>query len=168
MELRELDPKTYAGRKFTARYQSSGYYDIRPGEDGFRIVYVPFGTTVQRSFDDEFFGEWLEDPVAFGAFEDGVLIGYVEGSPEGWNNRYRISNICIFDDSARRSGVGTRLMEAVTKAAEASGARMIVTPRDIDAQIRFLSAVLAGAINRTLHPNLTAEDFAQFVPFSCV
>ena len=126
MELRELDPKTYAGRKFTARYQSSGYYDIRPGEDGFRIVYVPFGTTVQRSFDDEFFGEWLEDPVAFGAFEDGVLIGYVEGSPEGWNNRYRISNICVFEPSGRSRGVGTRLIERITETARASGARMLV------------------------------------------
>ena len=48
----------------------------------------------------------------------------------------------------------------------ASGAGMIVTPRDIDAQIRFLSAVLSGAINRALHPKLTGEDFAQFVPFS--
>lgn len=43
------------------------------------------------------------------------------------------------------------------------GGTMIVTPRDIDARIRFLSAVLSGALNRTLHPDLTEEDFAQFV-----
>ena len=168
MIVKPLDKAAYAGKKFTVRYRTGGYYDIRPSERGFRIDYVPFDAPVEKSFDDEFFGEWLEDPSAFGVFEGDRLAAFVEGSPERWNNRYRISNICIFDDSARRSGVGTRLMEAVTKAAEASGARMIVTPRDIDAQIRFLSAVLAGAINRTLHPNLTAEDFAQFVPFSCV
>ena len=54
-----------------------------------------------KSFDDEFFGEWLEEPVAFGAFEGERLLGYVEGAPEGWNNRYRISNICIFEENAR-------------------------------------------------------------------
>ena len=43
------------------------------------------------------------------------------------------------------------------------GEEMIVTPRDIDAQIRYLSAVLSGAINLALHPGFTEEDFAQFV-----
>lgn len=43
------------------------------------------------------------------------------------------------------------------------GEEMIVTPRDIDAQIRYLSAVLSGAINLALHPSFTEEDFAQFV-----
>lgn len=79
-----------------------------------------------KSFDDEFFGEWLEEPVAFGAFEGERLLGYVEGAPEGWNNRYRISNICIFEENARGKGLGTLLMQAIQRAAEAAGARMIV------------------------------------------
>lgn len=41
---------------------------------------------------------------------------------------------------------------------------MIVTPRDIDAQIRFLSRVLAGGLNLALHEGFSYEDFAQFVP----
>ncbi len=41
---------------------------------------------------------------------------------------------------------------------------MIVTPRDIDEQIRYLSRVLAGGINGALHPQLTYDDFVQFVP----
>ena len=44
------------------------------------------------------------------------------------------------------------------------GGGMIVTPRDIDAQIRYLSALLAAAINLTLHPMFDYEDFTQFVP----
>ena len=79
-----------------------------------------------KSFDDEFFGEWLEEPTAFGAFEGERLLGYVEGAPEGWNNRYRISNICIFEENARGKGLGTLLMQAIQRAAEAAGARMIV------------------------------------------
>ena len=111
MEIRELAQETYAGRKFTARYQTHGYYDIRAAEDGFRVEYRPFTAPEERSFEDVFFGEWLEDPMAFGAFEDGELLGYVEGSPETWN---------------RRRGIGTALMDTIAKAADASGARMLV------------------------------------------
>ena len=51
--------------------------------------------------------EGVEAPVAFGAFEGEKLIGFVEGSIESWNNRFRISNICVFDP-ARRHGVWER------------------------------------------------------------
>ena len=95
------------GKKITVRYFTNGYYDIQPFESGFRFHYVPFNTTVEKSFEDEFFGEWLENPVAYGAFEGETLIGFVEGSLESWNNRFRISNICIFDRSKRHSGIGT-------------------------------------------------------------
>ncbi len=101
MEIRPLDRETYAGKTFTARYRTNGYYDIRPSETGFQMDYVPFAEPTERSFDDVFFGEWLEDPIAFGAFEGEKLIGYVEGSMEGWNNRFRISNICVMDFSER-------------------------------------------------------------------
>ena len=86
MEIRQLDPAVYAGRKFTARYRTKGYYDICAAEDGFRLRYVPLGAPMEKPFDDEFFGEWLEEPVA----------------------------------------LGTLLMQAIQRAAEAAGARMIV------------------------------------------
>ena len=74
MEIRQLDKETYAGRKFTARYETRGYYDLRPTERGFEMEYVPFEAPAERSFDDVFFGDWLEEPVAFGAFEGDRLI----------------------------------------------------------------------------------------------
>lgn len=43
--------------------------------------------------------------------------------------------------------------------------QMIVTPRDIDAQIGFLSAVLSAALNLLLHPDFDYDDFAQFDTF---
>ena len=100
MEIRQLDKEVYAGKKFTAQYQTNGYYDIRATGQGFEIKYTPFEAPTEKGFDDVFFGEWLEDPVAFGAFEDGKLAGFVEGAPESWNT--------------------------ILKAAEATGARMIV------------------------------------------
>lgn len=59
MDIRPLDRETYAGRRFTARYRTRGYYDIRGCEGGFRMDYVPFGTPAERSFDDTFFGQRL-------------------------------------------------------------------------------------------------------------
>lgn len=126
MEIRSLDKETYAGEKFTVRYKTNGYYDISASGQGFRIQYESFEAPVEKSFDDVFFGEWLENPVAFGAFENEKLIGYVEGSPENWNHRFRISNICVFDNAKRNQGIGTMLMETIMKVAKSSGARMIV------------------------------------------
>ena len=45
---------------------------------------------------------------------------------ETWNNRFRISNICVFAPAARCRGIGTALMNAIVKEAAASGARMAV------------------------------------------
>lgn len=67
MEIRRLNQKDYAGRKFTARYQTKGYYEICASEQGFRLDYRLFPAPVVRSFDDVFFGEWLEAPAASGA-----------------------------------------------------------------------------------------------------
>ena len=122
MEIRPLDREIYAGKTFTACYRTNGYYEICPSETGFQMDYVPFAEPTERSFDDVFFGEWLEDPIAFGAFEGEKLIGYVEGSIEGWNNRFRLSNICVLDFSERSRGVGTALMKPIERAAEDAGA----------------------------------------------
>ena len=126
MEIRPLDKEVYAGRRFTARYTTGGYYDICASESGFRMRYTAFAAPVEKSFEDVFFGEWLENPLAFGAFEGEKLIGFVEGSMEGWNNRFRISNICVFDLSKRNSGIGTKLMETMQREAVSRKARMIV------------------------------------------
>ena len=63
-----LKKEVYAGKRFTVRYSTNGYYDICPSAHGFRITYTPFETPLEKSFDDVFFGEWLEQPIAFGAF----------------------------------------------------------------------------------------------------
>ena len=126
MEIRRLEKAAYAGKKFTVRYRTNGYYDIRASESGFQMQYTRFETPVERGFDDVFFGAWLEEPLAFGAFEGEKLVGFVEGALESWNNRFRISNICVFDTAKRGGGIGGRLMETMQKAAENVGARMLV------------------------------------------
>ena len=126
MKIKRMDKEIYAGQRFTARYQTSGYYDLCAVESGFRMEYKSFAAPVDKSFEDEFFSKWLDAPVAYGAFENGRLLGYVEGFLETWNNRYRISNICIFDQADRRRGIGALLMDTILKEAHAAKARMVV------------------------------------------
>ncbi len=141
MEIMKLEAETYAGQKFTVRYETNGYYDIQIAESGFQMQYKSFDTPVEMAFDDRFLNEWLEAPEAFGVFENGQLLGYVEGSLESWNNRYRISNICVFDETRRHSGIGTLLMDTILTAARQSGARMVVleTQTCNEKRDRFLS-----------------------------
>ncbi len=126
IEIIELDRETYSGKNFTIRYETKGYYDIQPKETGFDICYKTFNRPKEMSFSDVFFNEWLDDPKAFGAFENGQLLGYVEGALEKWNDRYRISNIGIFDSSNRNNGIGSLLMQIILSEALKSGARMAV------------------------------------------
>ena len=126
IEIKELDRETYSGKKFTLQYQTMGYYDIKPSETRIDIEYRMFEKAKEMSYDDVFFGDWLDSPKAFGAFEADQLLGYVEGALEEWNNRYRISNICVFDSAKRYNGIGTMLMEFILAEANRSGARMVV------------------------------------------
>ncbi len=87
---------------YPAVYDRQVDYDIRRTENGFQMSYERFEQPAEKSFeDDEMLGGWLENPVAYGAFENGHLIGYAEGSLETWNNRWRISNIGVL---TRRGG----------------------------------------------------------------
>lgn len=77
MVIKKLNKEDYAGKKFTLRYFTNGYFDIEKTKNGFSITYKKFSEITEMSFSDYFFNEWLEDPVAYGAFENGELLGYV-------------------------------------------------------------------------------------------
>ena len=68
--------------------------------------------------------EYEKKLTLYGAFQDGELLGIAEGSPESWNHRWRISNLCIFQEKHRRCGVATALMEKMLE--EAAPMRMAV------------------------------------------
>ena len=126
MELAALSKEEYKGKTFLTHYKTKGYLHIDACEDGFRFSYRAFGAEKEKSLKDTFFGDWLENPVAFGAFQDGRMVGFVEGSLETWNRRFRISNLCVFEESHRGHGVGGKLMRQILRTAKDCGARMAV------------------------------------------
>lgn len=126
MIIRKLDREEYRGRKYHAEILSDRYLSIEPEGEGFDVRWVTSGEPLRMTIDDTILADWLEDPAAYGAFEGDRLVGFAEGFLEKWNNRYRISNIFVFDEADRRSGTGTKLMESILEEAVRSGARMAV------------------------------------------
>lgn len=126
MEIQALSREAYQGMAFTCSYKTNGYYDLEVQDNSFRLVYKPFPSQQEKAYNDRIFSEWLDDPIGFGAFSGGELLGFAEGFHEKWNNRYRISNIFIFDESRQGKGLGRLLIEQILQTARNCGARMAV------------------------------------------
>lgn len=126
VEITGLNYEKYAGKEYEAEIFSDVILDIEPQEEGFSMRWKKVDAGFRMSIKDKMLSEWLENPIAYGAFDDGVMLGFVEGFLEKWNNRYRISNICVFDAANRHRGIGKMLMERILLDAKESGARMVV------------------------------------------
>ena len=112
MEIRRLDPQEYAGYALQFEYVTDHVYDVQADENGFSLELTRLDRPLRKAFTDTLFSEWLEEPVAFGAFDGETLAGVFEGSPEAWHNVFRISNILV-QPEYRRRGVGQMLMDSM-------------------------------------------------------
>ena len=123
--IKKLDYNEYKGRKYSLKIKSNKYLDIIPSEFGFKLEFVDTNEYI-KVLEDDMLSDWLDNPVAYGYFEEDKILGFVEGFKEEWNNRYRISNICIFEEDNRQKGIGKLLLDQILKDAKASNARMVV------------------------------------------
>ena len=127
MFIKQLNYEDYKGQKYKVEIHSDRYLSIEPEGDGFVMSWVNAKEPLDKFLEDEMLSDWLDDPTAYGAFEDdGKLLGFVEGFLEKWNNRFRITNLCVFEAALRSKGVGTRLLDRIMQDAAESGARMAV------------------------------------------
>jgi len=129
MKIELLDNDVYKGKKLLFKYKTEYFYDIETKENensfGFYLVKKPFNKTIEKQFEDILLSDWLENPMLFGAIEDGMIVGYLELSHEQWNNRMRISNILI-EEAYRGHGIGKALMEKAYSTAVEKKARMLI------------------------------------------
>lgn len=127
MIIKQLEYNDCKGKKYKAKILSNEYLTIEPEGDSFDIKWIKVKEPLVKELEDDMLSEWLDNPVAYGAFDsNGKLIGFVEGFLEKWNNRYRITNICIFDLDAREKGIGGKLLDVIIDEAIKSRARMVV------------------------------------------
>lgn len=112
MRIKKLDSNEFKGYSLTVEYETSHYYDVIYDNLGLRLELKSFDTPVKKGFTDELYAEWLEDPIAFGIYDNDQMIGVIEGSIESWHDLFRISNIYI-DKNYRRKGLGHQLMTSM-------------------------------------------------------
>ena len=125
IKIRPLDLEDYIAKTYHFAYITPGYYDLQVNDMAFQFIYKAFDRPKACFFDDELVGEWLEHPILFGAFDNDQLLGFIEGSMEGWNQRFRISNILLFEE-ARNKHIGTSLMKHMILHAQQCHARMVI------------------------------------------
>lgn len=126
IEILPLSPEEYSGRVYHACYRSDRALTLDPVPEGFSMRWVSVPDAPEADVSDAMLAEWWDSPVGFGAFREGKLIGFVDGFHEKWNNRFRVTNLAVFDPADRRSGIGAMLMERVEREAVSCGARMTV------------------------------------------
>lgn len=126
LEIKKLDYEEYKGKEYEAEITSDRCLVIVPDERGFNLYWEKTEPPFHMTLKDKMLSDWLEEPVAYGAFEDKVMVGFIEGFHEKWNNRFRITNICVFDGEKRKHGIGAGLMKRILVDARNSGARMAV------------------------------------------
>ena len=121
-----LDPERYRGHSLDFSYVTDRIYQVHASERGFLLEEKQLEHPVQKKFTDHLFSQWLEDPVALGAFEGERLVGVIEGSMEEWHQMFRVSNLLV-DRAYRRTGVGGELMgQMVAHAAQINGCRGVI------------------------------------------
>ena len=109
LRFEKLDREKYEGYPLEFAYTTDRYYHVNASEWGFTLEERWFDALVEKGFTDHLFSEWLEDPIAIGAFDGDKLAGVIEGSIEAWHDVFRISNILVYPDF-RGQGVGSALM----------------------------------------------------------
>ncbi len=125
IEIRPLDLHEYKEKKYIFKYETTGYYALIPSPLSFQFILKEYEGVKIKSFEDELVGDWLEKPVLFGAFKQNIMVGFIEGSMETWNNRFRISNVLVFEEY-RNCQVGALLMEHMCSFAQKQKARMVI------------------------------------------
>ncbi len=127
-EIRELPEATWKGFVLDFKYSTSEYYDIDRRTDtpfSIRLVRKPFENTQIKHFEGHLYSDYLDDPTAFGLYENGEIVGFLEIEREKWHNRLRITELLILP-GYRNMGYGKLLMEKAKSISKTEGFREIV------------------------------------------
>lgn len=92
-EIRELDYNTMKGQLYSAQIHSDKFLSIEPVSGGFAVEWVDSDEELRMSITDEILSDWLENPVAYGAYMDGELVGFVRAF---WKNGITALESAIF------------------------------------------------------------------------
>jgi len=124
-----LDKSIYQGYKETVTYETDSYFGLMQLENhggfAFDLIEKKLPNKVSKSFVINLYPDYFPDAEAYGVFASNRLIGLIEISYEGWNNRLRITELWV-DLLFRHKGIGTKLMEHAQLIARKKNARAVI------------------------------------------
>ena len=128
MHISELPREQFEGYQVVFSYESKAYYDLkmRQSENVFalELVRTPCVPT-HKEFVDHLFAPHWDDPHAYGLFDGRNMLAILEVTPEEWNNRLRVTNLCV-SDGHRRKGYGSLLITKAKEIARAQRRRALI------------------------------------------
>ena len=128
MHISELPRAQYEGFELFFSYESKAYYDLqlRTSENVFAVEFVRTPCApVRQEFTDTLFAPYWDDPRAYGLWDGKEMLAILEVTPENWNNRLRITNLCV-QEGYRRRGFGTLMMTRAKEIARAQHRRALI------------------------------------------
>ena len=138
------------------------------------FIFKPFDTPFvhQPSDTDKLFQPWWDDIKAWGIVENGRLVACIETAVEQWSNRLRVTELWI-DDTYRRKGIATALMDIAVQRAKDENRRVIMleTQSRNEGAIRYYLAYGFSLIgfdacayqNNDLSRNEVRMEFGMFL-----
>lgn len=128
VHISELPRERFEGYELVFSYESKAFFDLRlrTTENVFVAEFVRTPCSpVHKEFTDRLFAPHWDDPRAYGLWDGREMLGILEVTPETWNNRLRITNLCV-RDGFRRRGFGTLLMTRAREIARAQHRRALI------------------------------------------
>ncbi len=127
--IRHLPKKDYAEYALRFEYMREEHYAVDKYEDenvvSFKLKRRPLEKAQKKTFTDKLYESWLEEPSAYGYFENEKWLGVIEIDRQRFANRLRITELLVFA-KYRGKGIGSALMEHVKRIASEEGFREIV------------------------------------------
>jgi len=116
-------------RELKSKYFTSCYYDLSVCHsfESWKIdlTLKPLENKLEKNYQGKLFEDHVEEPRVFAAMLGDRQIGWIELGYEKWNNRMRVWEFLVEEES-RRKHIGIALMNHAVKIAKEKGARMLV------------------------------------------
>ena len=134
MDIVRLDENVWKGYVLPMGYTTCEYYDVVPESipSGMRVSLIRkrFAAPVRHTpeeydFPDRLFRDHWKGAFAYGIEKDGRLLAAIELFEESWAKRLRVTELWV-DESLRRRGTGSRLMDIAKAETVSKGLRMLI------------------------------------------
>jgi ribosomal protein S18 acetylase RimI-like enzyme len=153
MHIIELSRERFEGYEVAFSYESKGYYDLkmRCTENVFAMEFVRTPCApVHKEDVDHLFAPYWDDPHAYALCDGTEMRAILEVTPENWNNRLRITNLCV-QEGYRRRGYGSLLVSRARTMAKSAGAISLRA---------YVSGINAGAVRFLQLQGMTLVGFS--------